>query len=144
MKTKQLLLTAMVAMSCFAGAASAQDYDRRGPNVMPAPQGNGNYYNNTNTYDRSEAQSRRCANVMQAPESQPQARATPRAERSPAAPESAPQLSQGGQGAQGTQGNESRSGPNIVGEAAGLPAESPRDNGRRTDAVPGCDKCVAI
>ena len=116
MKTKRLICAAMIAMSCFTGTVAAQNIDRRGPNVMPAPQQNGNYPNNTNTYDRAEAQPRRGANA-------------PHADRSPAPAESAA---------------EDRSGPNSTGDSFGLPAESRRGNDRHSDAIPGCDRCVAI
>lgn len=85
MKSKRLICTAVMAMSCFTGLAAAQDFDRRGPNVMPAPHGNGNYSNNTNTYNHSAAQERRGPNVMPGSQSNAQERTAPRAER-PAAP----------------------------------------------------------
>jgi len=116
MKTKQLICAALAAMSCFAGTAAAQNIDRRGPNVMPAPQQGGNYSNNTNTYDRVETQPRHGTNALHA-------------DRPPAPAASSAQ---------------DRNGPNSIGDSFGLPAESPGGNGRHSDAIPGCDRCVAI
>ena len=133
MITRQLICTVLVALSCLAGTARAQDNNRRGPNVMPAPQQNENYSNNTNTYDRGNAQALRGPNTIQAQESSAQARLTPRTERAPvdnttqARPEAA-----------------ERSGPNIVGEPAGLSAPEDDRSGRRGVTVPGCERCVAI
>jgi len=116
MKTRQLICAVAIAMSSFASTAAAQNIDRRGLNVMPAPQQGGNYPNNTNTYGGAETQPRHSTNALHA-------------DRLPAPAES---------------GAQDRSGPNSTGDSFGLPAESRRDNGRHSDMIPGCDRCVAI
>ena len=134
MNIKKLVYVTLAASTCFAGAAAAQDFDQRGPNVMPAPRHSNNYSNNLNTYNNTGAQSRNGPNVMQAPESLAQTPRAPRTESAPATQpeEQAPQESI----ARGT-------GPNINGDSTSMPTD-PARNGRRADAVPGCAKCVAI
>jgi hypothetical protein len=139
MKTRQLVSTALVAMACFAGAASAQNLDRRGPNVMPAPNENRNYSDNTNAYDVLDLQSRRAPNVMQAPDAVAEANRVPRTRRAPAA-ETEPQAAPG---------TGEHSGPNIVGDPLpGFPAPAaggnPGRGGEARSPAPGCDKCIAI
>ena len=135
MNNKQLMCAMLTTMACLAGTAIAQDaIDRRGPNVMPAPHHGEHYSNNSNTYNGYGPQSRRPPNVMQAPETTPQARVTPRGEHARAQTENQTRV---------TPGSGDRSGPNIVGEPAGLSAEGDK-NGRRGEATPGCEKCVAI
>jgi hypothetical protein len=139
MKTTQKWMSAgMIAVSCLAGAAAAQDIDRRGPNVMRPPHSNGNYSNNTNTYENGSAQSRRGPNVMQTPEAVAEARGTPRTQRTPAPIDSETQTAPGAG---------ERGGPNIMGEPQGFSPDAGGSAGRRGEAsspAVRCEKCVAI
>jgi hypothetical protein len=147
MKNNPRICAMLVAITCLAGTAAAQEFnDRRGPNVMPAPARSvENYPNNTNSYNRNEMPSRRGPNVMQTPESYAQASPAPRANRAPGPVEHGAQRSPGTPDTQDTP-RARGTGPNIEGEAITMPSESPGSgrSGRHGDAIPGCDKCVAI
>ena len=137
MNTKPLICSMLLVLSFAATSATAQDVGaRRGPNLMPAPHVDQNYLNNSNTYDNpAETRSRRGANVMPMPQDQAPAQATPRTQRAPAQADN-------GERAPSDAGAR-RSGPNIVGESAGL-SEGESEDARRREVIPGCERCVAI